>query len=179
MRNIRQRGHPRVRERDGPESQLSQRPAARLGTGWTSGWVKTQTQDTERSPGRTGTAPLLSHGESSSKERPSWRGGHLWIRFGFGVPQKDLCSFSHFSNYLPQFCLSSCYSVWTVIEEPVRYQERGRVWAVTLAPGSGHQVLVEGPPRGQRGPTLGVSGQVFCRCSADWLITLSHVLEMG
>ena len=32
-RNIRQRGHPRVREKEGPGSQLSQRPAARLGTG--------------------------------------------------------------------------------------------------------------------------------------------------
>lgn len=94
----------------------------------------TQTQDTERSPGHTGAASGLSNGESRSEEKPSWGGGHIWVRLGFKVPQKDLCSFSHFSNYLPHFCLSSCYSIWAVIEEQARNQEKGRVQAVALTP---------------------------------------------
>lgn len=138
----------------------------------------TQTQDTERSPGRTGAASGLLNGESSSEEKSSWRGGHIWVRFGFKVPQKDLCAFSHFSNYLPYFCLSSCYSVLAVTEEQARNQERAGcrelpsllIWMLGLA---------EGPPSGHRGPVPRVSGWVFCRCSADWLTTLSHVLEMG
>lgn len=56
---------------------------------------------------------------------------------GLGLVLKCLrriYAFSHFSNYLPHFCLSSCYSVWAVIEEQARNQEKGRVWAVALAP---------------------------------------------
>ena len=138
----------------------------------------TQTQDTERSPGRTGAAPGLSNGESRSEEKPPCGGSHIWVRFGFKVPQKDLCFFSFLklpAPLLPKFMLQCMGSDWGTSQEPRKGQGVGSCPRSS----SGCQVLAEGPPRGHRGPVPRVSGWVFCRCSADWLTTLSHALEMG